>query len=107
MRLPKLVLMTLLLVALLWPARTESPVQAVVSGAPADVRIEHQLIRVVETAAPRRPTAPPVSRLAVARKPLQRARDAALVVKAGRLIMGDGKYRPEPFPRPARESFVR
>jgi hypothetical protein len=101
MRLPKLVLMLLTLAALLWPSPAESPVQALVKGAPADVRIEHQLIHVMESPAPpRRPVTAAVNRPASIRKPVQRARQEALVVRAGRLIMGDGRYRPEPFPRP-------
>ena len=101
MRLSKLVLVLLTLAALLWPSRAESPIQALVNGAPAEIRIEHQLIHVIEPPAPpRRPAAAAVNRLASVTKPVQRARQDTLVVKASRLIMGDGRYRPEPFPRP-------
>ncbi len=103
MRLPKLIVLILTLAALLWPSRAESPVQALVKGAPADVRIEHQLIHVGEPPAPpRRPITAAVNRFAGVRKPAERARQDALMVRAGRLIMGDGRYRPEPFPRPGR-----
>jgi hypothetical protein len=100
-RLPKLMLILLTLAALLWPSRAESPVQALVNGAPAEIRIEHQLIHVVEAPPPpRRPAAAALNRLASVRKPVQRARQETLVVRAGRLLMGDGRFRPEPFPRP-------
>jgi hypothetical protein len=101
MRLPKLILMVLTLAALLWPSRAESPVQALVNSAPGDVRIEHQLIQVTESPAPRRraPTVT-VSRVASVRKPAPPSRQEGFVVRAGRLLMGDGRYRPEPFPRP-------
>jgi hypothetical protein len=100
MRLPKLILLLLTLAVLLWPSRAESPVHAVAS-APADITIEHQLIQVTESATPRRrPPTAAVSRVAAVRKPGQRSRREALVVRAGRLLMGDGRYRPEPFPRP-------
>lgn len=101
MRLPKLILLPLTLAALLWPSRAESPVQALVNSTPADIRIEHQLIQVTESPTPRRrPPTVAVSRVASVRKPAQRSRQEALVVRAGRLLMGDGRYRPEPFPRP-------
>ena len=100
MRLPKLILL-LTLAALLWPSRAESPVQALVNRTPADIRIEHQLIQVAEPPTPRRrPPTVAVSRVAPVRKPAQRSRQEALVVRVGRLLMGDGRYRPEPFPRP-------
>ncbi len=103
MRLPKLILL-LTLAALLWPSRAESPVQALVNSTPADIRIEHQLIQVAESPTPRRrPPTVAVSRVASVRKPAQRSRQETqetLVVRAGRLLMGDGRYRPEPFPRP-------
>ena len=101
MALPKLVVLVLTLAALLWPTRAESPVQAVVKTAPADVTIEHQLIRVEESRRTlRRPRVAAANRLAAFTKPIQRGGQPALVVRAGRLIMGDGRYRPEPFPRP-------
>ena len=101
MRLPKLILLLLTLAVLLWPSRAESPVHALVASAPADITIEHQLIQVTESATPRRrPPTVAVSRVAAVRKPVQRSRQEALVVRAGRLLLGDGRYRPEPFPRP-------
>jgi hypothetical protein len=103
MRRSKLILAFLTLAALLWPARAESPVQARGSEASAHVRVEHQLIHVMESSAPvRRPTAAGVNRLASVRKPVQRARSEGLVARAGRLLAGNGRYRPEPFPRPGR-----
>jgi hypothetical protein len=104
MRVSKLVLTILTLAALLWPSRADSPVQALVNGAPAEIRIEHQLIRVTAPVQPkRRPARAAMTRLAALdklKKPGQRARRDALVVRAGRLLMGNGRYRPEPFPRP-------
>ena len=107
MRRPKLIVMILMLGALLWPSRAESPVHALVYDEPAavqppDVRIEHQLIRVAEPLpVPRRATSPAVNRLSSVRKPEQIRQDG-FVVRAGRLIVGNGRYRPEPFPRPGR-----
>jgi hypothetical protein len=107
MRWPKLIVMMLMLGALLWPSPAESPVQAVVRDdpanvRPADVQIEHQLIRVADPLpVPRRATSPAVNRLSSERKAEQTRRDG-FVLRAGRLIVGNGQYRPEPFPRPDR-----
>jgi hypothetical protein len=107
MRRPKLIVMILMLGALLWPSRAESPVQALVQddpadARPADVQIEHQLIRVAEPLPlPRRTASPVVNRLSSVRKPEQTRQDG-FVVRARRLIVGNGRYRPEPFPRPGR-----
>ena len=107
MRRPKLLVMILMLGAVLWPSRAESPVQALVRDdpadvQPADVQIEHQLIRVAEPRpVPRRATSTAVNRLSSVRKPEQIRQDG-FVARAGRLIVGNGRYRPEPFPRPGR-----
>jgi hypothetical protein len=68
--------------------------------AASSVRVEHQLIQIVPPPAPAvraRPVAPASNRRADSRKP---APDH-LVVRARRALVGDGRYRPEPFPRPA------
>ena len=62
------------------------------------VTVEHQLIQVEPPRpkpAPRIRRVHPSTRLAAA--PIDRR--AALVVRAGRAFMGDGRFRPEPFPR--------
>src|SRR5687767_1698886 len=62
------------------------------------VQLEHQLIRVPEVRSPRAVPAPrrapPATRLAR----LHADRHAPLA-RARRMLVGDGRYRPEPFPR--------
>ncbi|HVL66128.1 MAG TPA: hypothetical protein VM364_02570 [Vicinamibacterales bacterium] len=75
----------------------------VVAAQPApDVRVEHQLITVdVIAESASRPTPPPPARAAAtaagARQPEPAER--RLVDRARRVILGDGRHRPEPFPR--------
>jgi hypothetical protein len=68
---------------------------------PPGVRIEHELVTASVIAAPeptpRQAAAPP-------KKPVARphTRPDGFLSKAGRLILGDGSHRPEPFPRARR-----
>lgn len=65
---------------------------------PPGVRIEHELVAasVIATTepAPRQAAIPP-------KKPVEQphTRPNGFLSKAGRLILGDGRHRPEPFPR--------
>jgi hypothetical protein len=65
---------------------------------PQLVRVEHELVTatVIEEPAPR------PQRTAVRRPPAQRqppARAAGFVSRTRQLLLGDGRYKPEPFPR--------
>lgn len=103
-------------VALLSPSTAESPVVAVAQpGSPPRVLSEvewkpepavtvtHELVRVTEAVsdAPRvrLPSAPAPL---VSRKPVQSQKSEGFAARAGRVLLGDGRYRPEPFPRPGR-----
>jgi hypothetical protein len=63
------------------------------------VRIDHQLIEVPVPRPPPRPTRRPS--FAKSDRSARHARrpEEALAARARRLIVGDGQYRPEPFPR--------
>jgi len=105
----KWIVLTLAAVALLWPATAESPVGAatapVASAQAAAVTVEHELVLASAAtsmaAAPRRRPASTAVRLAAA-APARSLKPAGFAVRAGRALMGDGRYRPEPFPRPGR-----
>ncbi len=64
------------------------------------VRVEYDLVEI----------APPVPRRVPVRRPVaarqanvrEEPSEVPLVVRAGRVLIGDGRYRPEPFPRPHR-----
>jgi hypothetical protein len=89
---------------LLWPSTAESPVSAAPPIEPAGVTVEHQLIRVGAAAHAPRAKPRPVragTRLAFT-KPSQPVVAKSLGARAGRLLLGDGRHRPEPFPRPGR-----
>jgi hypothetical protein len=66
------------------------------SPAPDFVRVHHELIKVAPPAGPRRPVRP-APRSPSVRDP---ERQPPFVERARRAFMGDGRYRPEPFPRP-------
>jgi hypothetical protein len=59
------------------------------------VRLQHQLI---EVKIPARATPPP--RAARPRSPRAEASRPRFVERARRVLVGDGRYRPEPFPKP-------
>jgi hypothetical protein len=63
------------------------------------IRIEHELIEVPIVRPPVAPPAAvqPVRRARATQSPVERP---TFAVNARRLLLGDGKYRPEPFPRP-------
>ena len=104
----KWIVLTLAAVALLWPATAESPVGAATAAmAPAQaaaVTVEHELVRVSaarsRAPAPRRRPTPAAVRLTAG--PGRPLKPAGFALRAGRALMGDGRYRPEPFPRPGR-----
>lgn len=85
----------------------------------AAVRVSHEFVTVkIPAAATRHPRQPSVSRsqtllashggtgsigrreaLKASNRETTASRDGNLLEKAGRALVGDGKYRPEPFPR--------
>ena len=75
------------------------PANRQLAPAPPAVRLEHQIIEVqppkTPTRPPRRRVAPVATRLAS----LQGHSAGTLVARARRAFIGDGRYRPEPFPR--------
>jgi hypothetical protein len=97
----KLAIAALGAVALLWPSRAESPVGATSLPPFSQVTVQHQLIHVPLVAPPRRPVpsrgnaGPRLASGTDRRRP-----DRGLAARATRLLVGDGRYRPEPFPRP-------
>jgi hypothetical protein len=104
----KWIVLTLAAVALLWPATAESPVgaatAAVVPAQAAAVTVEHELVLVSAPTsvapAPRRRPTPSAVRLTAG--PGRSLKPAGFALRAGRALIGDGRYRPEPFPRPGR-----
>ena len=107
-RRPKLVLAALAASALFWPSTAESPVGAAALPSIAPVTIERQLIHVParpSRATPRtRPLKPRVAegQVLAAKKTEHEPSAGGLAVRASRLLLGDGRHRPEPFPRPGR-----
>jgi hypothetical protein len=65
------------------------------------VRIQHEVIRVTP---PRQPASPPASpdvrRAFRSASVSPTTREPRFVERARRVLMGDGRYRPEPFPKP-------
>lgn len=103
---PKLILAALGSLALLWPSGNRSPAPVLSPATTASVRIERQLVYVSEPVAavrpPRRHVSAPATRYAVAPLPRTREKPHGFVERAGRMLLGDGRYRPEPFPRAGR-----
>ena len=101
---PKLIIAAAALLTLS-PATAESPAGASPQATPSSVRIEHQLVEAFErprlASVPRRRQAMPPRPSAVQFAD-RSARPAGLAARAGRLLLGDGRFRPEPFPRPGR-----
>jgi hypothetical protein len=77
-----------------------APMSQLESASPS-VRIEHELVRLPTPRPPRlsRPAQWRATRLAAA-EPADPP--APLLVRARRALVGDGRYKPEPFPRLAR-----
>jgi hypothetical protein len=72
--------------------------QAPPETAGPSVRIEHELVRLPK------PRTQPINRPAQLRSTRKAAAEpadsrAALIVRARRAFVGDGRYKPEPFPR--------
>lgn len=67
----------------------------VASAAPASVRVEHELIPIVAEAGP----APVATTPRDVTRARRRAAEPTLGEKARRALLGDGRHRPEPFPR--------
>jgi hypothetical protein len=79
-----------------WPQQAESP-----HAPPADARpvvVEHRFVTVPEPASAPPAVARPVRRAAVRSRP--RREPGTLLGRAARAVLGDGRHRPEPFPRP-------
>lgn len=84
------------------PMRIEPPVaapQALPEGSDPSVRIEHELVRLPKPRPQRinRPAQWRSTRLAAAEPTDLRP---PLLGRARRVLVGDGRYKPEPFPRP-------
>ena len=107
----------LLAAVALFRAGTTEDLVAAIEAPPAplqDVQVRHEFVTVpVPAATPRTAvgarTHPPPIRTAVARPPggpgepapaRGARRDAGFFERARRAVVGDGRYRPEPFPRP-------
>ena len=103
-RVPKLIVAALATLALFWPSTAESPVSAAAPLSPLPkLTIEHQIIEVPTVGLSRARPKPRLSlghRLAARHPAADRADN--FVVRAGRALLGDGRHRPEPFPRPNR-----
>ena len=103
---PKLIIAALTVGVLLWPRTATAPVAA--AQPPADsVTIEHELVRVTPLPAPPSSQALRTNRPQPAKLPaVQRAANPlparGVVERTRRVLFGDGRYRPEPFPRPGR-----
>ena len=79
---------------------TSSPGAPAPGPAEADapsIQIEHEVVEVplVRPRAPRLPALPQIPRRAA-----REASPSPPSARVARLILGDGRYRPEPFPRP-------
>lgn len=102
---PKLIISAAAALLILCPATADSPVGATAAATHPPVRIEHQLVEALErpriAIAPRRRQALPARPSAV-KLAVRSARPAGLAARAGRMLLGDGRFRPEPFPRPGR-----
>jgi len=107
----KLIVAGLTISVLLWPRTATAPVAA--SQPPGDsVAIEHELVRVAPLHTPplHTPPAPPTVRrnrlqptkLAAVQKAANPLPPRGVVERTKRALFGDGRYRPEPFPRPGR-----
>lgn len=102
----KLIIVALSATALLWPRPAIAPISA--QQPPADrVRIEHELLRVVPLIGsrpprPARASRPAAVKVAGAQGEDIRSQPRGLVGRARRVLFGDGRYRPEPFPKPGR-----
>jgi hypothetical protein len=86
------------------PSFAECPIPARVARDGGAVRIEHQLVRIHVT--PERPVARVVRTRSVTESAsAARAQNPAqpgLLGRATRALVGDGRYRPDPFPRPGK-----
>jgi hypothetical protein len=97
--------LTFAVTVLFWPTTAESPVVAATPDAPRDVTVEHELIHasiVVATATPRPRLRPlrPLRTAALPPKAADSRKTPGLATRAAQAFLGDGRYRPEPFPRP-------
>lgn len=97
-----LVILTLLVI---WrsPASPHAVDQAnVAANATRDVQVQHQLVTVTSTTSPTLSsvTAAPGRTLVARTERRQSAQPASTVLaRAKRALLGDGRHRPEPFPR--------
>jgi hypothetical protein len=69
---------------------------------PPTIRVVHQLVQVPVFTSPvrtRTPPPPPIRRARIEGNP----EPARLASRARRVLLGDGHYRPEPFPRPTKD----
>lgn len=82
------------------PARIPPVVRPAILPETADpsVRVEHELVRLPKPR-PQRIHRPAYSRSARLATDEPSAARAPLIVRARRALVGDGRYKPEPFPR--------
>jgi hypothetical protein len=74
-----------------------APAAAAATGTDS-VRVEHELVQAAAVASP---VPARVTLASHGRRAEPRRESRGLVLRASRAIVGDGRYRPEPFPRPA------
>lgn len=105
-RCSKLIVMVVSTLGLLWPSTAESPAAAAPPPSPGIVHVEHELILVpARKAEPRRLPVRTATTRQAWRKPSPVPTSPpsdGIRARAGRILIGDGRYRPEPFPRPGR-----
>lgn len=107
----------LLAAVALFRAGTTEDMVAAVEAPPAplpEVRVRHEFVTVPLPAAAAHPPAgvrsgPPPARTALSKPPVgpgeaapvrRAGRDAGFLERARRAVVGDGRFRPQPFPRP-------
>ncbi len=83
------------------PAGDTAPPAAPGSGIDRSVIIEHQVIEVPTPTPTARPRLRAVSPARRASAGSGRDLPVQIASRARRILVGDGRYRPEPFPRPA------
>ena len=66
---------------------------------PPRVRVQQTLVRPIEVVETRQSPRPSRTAVAAVRSPSSKPQPATFVARAARTLVGDGRYRPEPFPR--------
>jgi len=66
---------------------------------PQRVRVQQTLVRPIETVEARQSPRPSRDAVATVRSASSRPQPTTFIARAARTLVGDGRYRPEPFPR--------